>query len=938
MNSGNNRGNNSQGGFCGPYREEDLTPSVPPPHPPQSSFLHSNNDGVFAFEEGIPAPSFEESMRADPELAASAATAPFRFTNSNMAEDDDDSVVIPEPEFDPEAVLNPIRKPCGGHRNKIVAGGLLVGLAVIMGLAIGIPATNNSKNRQEINSAHSGSSSSTDLSPDSKNGPLQDFDNQDIDTVMHDGKRVGGNGGVFSPTTTVSNGAIDTTKNNLGGYIDPKLGFDVSLAEFSEDVLRGYSSCVNLLRDVEEAGKYLANTVISNSFLGQDMVVMSAGADASGGGPDSYQTNNQEEGVDEADIVKSDGKLVYAAYGNEILVLDIQGNILQRLQIPQVDYPFPVAKFWNPEEATVPTGFASAASMSSGYYAPSQQIKSLLLEEGSGRLAAIVGGFQYSSSLHFLSGGVTSIFIYDIAQDPQVNQEVLSLVDSKTIRGAYRDARLIGNTAHVVTMAEIGSYTFSSYLKRWMFHDVSDQDYPVKAYERAEILVPQFARQLLAELLGNAKDGGSLGEGDCRRIVGISSMQTGEGKSGQDLTGNSGILNGFVQTTSFDVTEDTQLGSRPAVSGAFLPTPYMDMYASKDTLVVAGRGWKWVGDFDAKEYTYLLGFDTSSGRAAVPSAVGVVQGYLQDQFALDEHDGYLRVATTTTTKWGQLPETGEWGQIIPSSSQINVLQRQGNQYEVVGSVTDLAKGEEIYSVRFLDDKAFVVTFQRIDPFFTFDMSDPTDPRLVGELKIPGYSNYLHPMEDPNFVLAVGQDADETGRPKGLQVSVFDVTDFANPSRVQHIVVEGGSSHSEAQFDHHAFRYVPETKSLIIPVSKYTYRDPMAPEAEGGEDGDNFDGFHVYRVDPREGIFLQGQVTHADAGLMDRNCFSWSYIPARSMVFGGNLMTLKGHSVLMTEGMGIQNELSKGEDGPTWMLDLDASRTEMDEAGCMPWFV
>ena len=125
--------------------------------------------------------------------------------------------------------------------------------------------------------------------------------------------------------------------------------------------------------------------------------------------------------------------------------------------------------------------------------------------------------------------------------------------------------------------------------------------------------------------------------------------------------------------------------------------------------------------------------------------------------------------------------------------------------------------ERIYAVRFMGEKAYVVTFRQTDPFYTLDMSDPNDPLVVGELKILGFSNYLHPING-DLILAIGQNATETGRANGLQISLFNVSDFSNPMRVKTYVEQGTWSSSEAQYDHRAFRYLPQTKLLILPLS------------------------------------------------------------------------------------------------------------------------
>lgn len=793
----------------------------------------------------------------------------------------EEPVCEPEPIFDPEAMVS----TSGERRKKYMYIGM--SLLAISAVVIGVSVSASNK----------------------------PHDHKPIEI------EVGGDNNVEEESIAPkSNPSVDDGSGQSGTFIDVRKGFNVNLTPFSENILSGYPSCIDLLTDVEEAGKYLANAVIKNKnkYEMQPMVMAASG----GYGVDSYETNNQVEGVDEADFVKSDGSLVYAAYGNDIVVMNLEGEVLSRTTMPQVDYSFPVARHWNPEkvlededEVGVTTSFKARSSVMPGYYSPTQSVSGMLLHNG--RLVIVVSGYQYSSTLMFLDGGMTAALLYDI---DEVTGSI-SFVDKKTIRGSFKEARSIENQAHIVTNTGINSYLLASYLRDWMFpQGLTDAEYATKAYARAQALIPQFAKQIVAELLGNTQDG-SLNDSKCRQIVGLSLMRTGNSQDDlPDFTSGSGILNSFVQTTSFDMMASA-LALSESVSGAFLPSAATDLYVSEEAMIITGQGW---ANSDAssstwQEHTFLMGFDVT-GSAAVPKFLGRVPGYLLNQFSLDYYQGHLRVATTNSAKWGTVD--GEWTMQQESNSQITVLKNIESELQVVGKVERLAPGERIYSVRFMQDKAAVVTFRQIDPFYTFDLSEPTAPKKVGELKIPGFSNYLHPIKDNKFILAVGQDADEeTGRPLGLQVSLFDLTDFANPVQIQKTVIQGTASSSDAQYDHRAFRYIEEANILILPVSSYS------PNL----DSDNgFDGFHVYNVDIDNGIEKIAEVIHADSELISKSCFSWANLPPRSMMFQGSLMTFKAHSILMSDVLDTNTLM--------WSVNLDQDRTLADEAGCMPWFI
>jgi hypothetical protein len=146
------------------------------------------------------------------------------------------------------------------------------------------------------------------------------------------------------------------------------------------------------------------------------------------------------------------------------------------------------------------------------------------------------------------------------------------------------------------------------------------------------------------------------------------------------------------------------------------------------------------------------------------------------------------------------------------------LEEHDGELVEIGMVDGLGKGEQIYSVRFIGEAAYVVTFRQTDPLYTIDLADPTNPRVVGELKILGYSAYLHPVGD-GLLLGIGQDATDTGQVKGTQVSVFDVRDPADPRRIDQFTLSEGSS-SQVEYDHHAFLYWEQTGLAMIPVQQW----------------------------------------------------------------------------------------------------------------------
>jgi hypothetical protein len=201
--------------------------------------------------------------------------------------------------------------------------------------------------------------------------------------------------------------------------------------------------------------------------------------------------------------------------------------------------------------------------------------------------------------------------------------------------------------------------------------------------------------------------------------------------------------------------------------------------------------------------TAIHRFDTSQPGQPVYVASGGVDGWLINQYAMSEWDGHLRVATTSGETW--------FGAESDSESTVYVL--DGSLAEV-GSVGGLGYGERIYSVRFTGPVGYVVTFRETDPLYTLNLSDPAAPQVLGELKITGYSAYLHPVA-PGRLIGVGQEADLQGVIQGTQVSLFDVSDLTEPRvQAQHLEPSG---RSEAEFDPHAFLWWPDLRLLVIPL-------------------------------------------------------------------------------------------------------------------------
>ena len=233
------------------------------------------------------------------------------------------------------------------------------------------------------------------------------------------------------------------------------------------------------------------------------------------------------------------------------------------------------------------------------------------------------------------------------------------------------------------------------------------------------------------------------------------------------------------------------------------------VYASTDRLVVATSRWSQTSSPSSGQVTTELhAFDITDPATTSYVGSGSVPGYLLNQFALSEHEGNLRVATTEEPPWDETRE------FQATDSGITVLDASMQQ---IGRVDGLGVTERIQAVRYLGDVAFLVTFRQTDPLYAIDLSDPRAPRVAGELKIPGYSAYLHPIDEDRLI-GVGQDATDDGQVLGSQVSTFDISSLSSPTRIDAVRID--SSSSLVEWEHRAFLWWPSSRAVVIPMDIY----------------------------------------------------------------------------------------------------------------------
>jgi uncharacterized secreted protein with C-terminal beta-propeller domain len=510
---------------------------------------------------------------------------------------------------------------------------------------------------------------------------------------------------------------------------------------------------------------------------------------SSGAGVEFSGTNVQEDGVDEPDLVKTDGRTLFVVSGGRVTAVDVRGRR------PRVVGTLRLEK-GSAHELLLHRNRLLVLSQAAPTPIPIDNA------------AGIRAPWPYPAK--------TTIAEVDVADPSQMR-----LVRTLELDGGYLTARLVGRAARIV---------LSSALARELPFVQSDGVGPgaiARATERnRDVVRSSGARRWLPGYVLRNAGGKVAAEGrvvQCRNVRQPPSFA------------------GFGLLTV--LTVDVERGLDPVDSDAVVSDGRV-VYASRSSLYIATDRWdnRLAGGSPtlADPSTEIHRFDIASPTQTHYRSSGTVPGVLLGQWSLSERNGILRVASTELPVWWGGPRT-------QSETTVTTLDERGGALVPLGRVGGLGKGERVYAVRFIGDTGYVVTFRQVDPLYTLDLSSPARPAVRGELKIRGYSAYLHPVGD-DLLLGIGQDATDEGRVLGAQASLFDVSDIRAPKRLGTFAL--GKGWSEAEHEHHAFLWWPRSTLAVVPVQAY---------------GDTpFSGALGLRV-RRAGLSLAGRVAHGAEG-------------------------------------------------------------------------
>jgi inhibitor of cysteine peptidase len=337
----------------------------------------------------------------------------------------------------------------------------------------------------------------------------------------------------------------------------------------------------------------------------------------------------------------------------------------------------------------------------------------------------------------------------------------------------------------------------------------------------------------------------------------------------------------YTTVVALNILDDSQAPANTTV----MMGGTSEMYVSANNIYITTPTW-----YQNNQNTNIYRISINQTAMTV-AAKGSVVGSPINQYAMDEYNGYFRLATTT---WIQDNATTSDGTVFQVSRQVNSIYVLNADMNVVGKLEKFKMDENLYAARFMGSKCYVVTAKQTDPFFIIDMSNPAAPKVAGQLKIPGYSSFLYPL-DETHIIGLGKENST------LKLSLFDVSNVNAPTEIAKYMVNASYSDSSALYDPHAFLFDAAKQMLVIPVSinDQPVIMPLLPESKG-EVGiaaprtlSYWQGAYIFNVNATSGFTLKGSVTQVDSTTTQNNDYYWttsSYWINRSLYIDNTVYT------------------------------------------------
>lgn len=619
---------------------------------------------------------------------------------------------------------------------------------------------------------------------------------------------------------------------------------------------------------------------------------------SSAGSADYSGTNVQVEGVDEADIIKTDGKYIYQVNRSSRQIIIADAVPATNMKLAGIAYS--EDRQFNPQEMYVDDDrlvivgqtyvdrIYPAGGGVSGSAEPAMAEKRIAIWPNSSR-------------------SIAKAVIFDISDKSSIKQ-----IREIELDGQYVSSRKIGSALYLIANKSIPYYQMMNdaqpadpALLQPSYRDSADGDaYVTIGYQDIRYFPKAVQPNYL--LVG----GIDLDRPEQKMEV--------ESYLGSGANVYASPTNLYISVSEYEpIKANIDLPvAAPAASTSSIASPAVSSAPTAPAPDVTIMPVMPVAPMLQDVNTVIYKFGLSAGRVEYKGR-GKVPGTVLNQFSMDEHDGFFRIATTKGDMWRNDQFTSKNNMYVLNESM-----------SIVGLIEDIAPGEQIYSVRYTGDRAYMVTFKKVDPLFVIDLSNPQKPNILGKLKIPGYSDYLHPY-DENHVIGFGKDAvevkndwnnDTTAYYQGMKLALFDVSDVNNPKELFTEMIGDRGTDSELLYNHKALLFSKEKNLLAFPVTLMEV--PSSQKSDPRAYGEfAFQGVYVYSLNLNEGFQLRGKVTHMTEEELLKAGQTW--VPyertvERALYIGDTLYTA-------SQGLLKANQLSNLQEIGTLPLPIGVDR-------------
>lgn len=579
------------------------------------------------------------------------------------------------------------------------------------------------------------------------------------------------------------------------------------LQEAGIEKIKNIEELEKIIKDASSNDRYYNSALEESVVINDATTTTESTKEESNSSTDFSKTNVQHENVDEADIVKTDGKYIYylinhsntKSYENKnvIKIIDVDSRkVISEININEEGYKYLYASemyLYNNKLIVMETRVNNKDEK----------------KESTTETVAVIYNIENKDNI-------------------QKEREVISV-------GDYTDSRMIEDNLYIISQKYNNMYNY-------VYNDVTGN------YEEQEVEIE----------LPTYKDTIS---GDDYKTIDCTDIYYIKGSEDSSYT--------LVTAVNINKNEEANVETFLGLGN--------EIYCSENNIYVAKAKYdsqysRVFGTYDYNSETDIFKFKLLDNNIEFLGK-GTVNGTVLNQFSMDEYNGYFRIATT--------------GYNEKNDTVNNVFILDENLKEV-GSIKGLAEGEKIYSVRFMNDIGYVVTFEQVDPLFVIDLKDPVNPEIKGELKIPGYSSYLHPYDDTH-IIGIGMNTEVTKygsvTTKGIKISMFDVSDLNNPKELFNTILGENYGYSEALNNHKAVLCSKEKELLALPanISDESYDD-------------TFNGAIIFKVDLENNKFVEEIKVKSEKIKSENSSYKYNDEIRRIIYIGDYLYTLADTNV------------------------------------------